>query len=298
MKVIVISKKKFDGLTKLMLSREIFNTEAVMFDMEYRNQRKVLKNLYNLNGAAFANKLYTLEMLDSNKGYLPGNFVVPDCLCSVNGEIVGFTVPYVEGTNLASILQNPKIDYKEQLYFLKRVGVTLEQLKSIRTYTPLKNIFINDLHASNFIVNPNSYDLFVIDLDSCKIGENKAFPARFLTPASLTQHVPTKYQVNMEEEALGYIIPNEDSDLYCYNIMILNYLFGANVGSLDLEEFYEYLFYLEGLGVNKELTNTFLKVVTNCQNENPIELIDSLTNEQIYRAKKSVYEHVHKKVIV
>ena len=150
-----------------------------IFDFDYRGNKKILKTLYTLNGHTFANKLYTLEMLDSNKEYLPSNFYIPDYLCTVDSKVIGFTVPKIEGINLTDILKSKQIDYKEQIYYLKKIGEILNQLHNIRKYTNLTDIYINDLHDSNFIVDNNNRELKVIDLDSCKICSNEPFPADF-----------------------------------------------------------------------------------------------------------------------
>ena len=252
MKIITLSKKKFENLTKVNLSKEIFNTEGNIYDFEYRGNKKILKTLYTLNGYTFANKLYTIEMLDSNKQYLPSSFYIPDYLCTVDGHVVGFTVPKIEGVNLSTILSSKDINYKEQIYYLKKIGEILNQLHNIRKYTPLKEIYINDLHESNFIVDNNNRELKVIDLDSCKIGSNEPFAARFLTPISMINGVE-KYKINEDINSNGYIVPNSDSDLYCYSMIILNYLFGDKVNNIGIENFYEYLNYLEYIGMNKEL---------------------------------------------
>ena len=55
-------------------------------------------------------------MLDSNRNYLPTSFYIPDYLCTVEGKVVGFTIPKIEGTNLTEILKTKDIDYKEQVY--------------------------------------------------------------------------------------------------------------------------------------------------------------------------------------
>lgn len=289
MKIISISKKKFEELERLSLSREIFNTEGTMYDFDYRGNKKILKTLYTLNGYTFANKLYTIEMLDSNKEYLPSSFYIPDYLCTVEGKVIGFTIPKIEGTNLSTILTSKDINYKEQIYYLKKIGEILTQLHNIRKYTPLKDIYINDLHDSNFIVDNNNRELKVIDLDSCKIGSNEPFAARFLTPVSMICGVE-KYKVNEDKHSNGYIVPNSDSDIYCYCMIILNYLYGNKVNNIGIENFYEYLNYLEAIGVNKELIDIFGNLFTNCKNENPVNYLDSLTSEQICRAKKLVYD--------
>lgn len=290
MKIISISEKKFKELNKLNLSREIFNTEGTIYEFEYKREKKVLKTLHTLNGHTFANKLYTIEMLDSNKEYLPSSFYIPDYLCSVEEKIIGFTVPKVDGVNLSTILSDKSIDYKEQIYYLKKIGEILNQLQNIRKYTPLNSIYINDLHDSNFIVDNNNRELKVIDLDSCKICSNEPFAARFLTSLSLMNQVK-KYKINDDSYSDGYIIPNSDSDLYCYSMIILNYLYGGKLNNISIEKFYEYLNYLEAIGVNKELIHIFSKLlVDNCKNENPIYYLDSITGSQICRSKKLVYE--------
>ena len=297
MKIINISKKKFQELEKLNLTREVFNTEGILYDFNYQGKEKILKQLYILNGATFANKLYTLEMLDNNREYLPNSFVIPDYLCSVNGEITGFTMPKINGINLSTILKSENKDYKEQIYYLKKIGEILNQLHNIRKYTSLKDIYINDLHDSNFIIDSKNRELRVIDLDSCKIGSNKIAASRFLIPSSIIKEVK-KYKINEDETSSGYIIPNSDSDLYCYSIIILNYLFGDKIGSIEIQDFYEYLNYLEDIKVNKELIQIFNKLlIDNCKNENPLNYLDSLTSEQICRAKKLVYNKTKNRIV-
>lgn len=296
MKIIALSSKKFKELNKLNLSRDILNTEGIMYDFNYKGKQKLLKELFVLNGPTFANKLYTLEMLDSNKEYLPSSFCIPDNLCTVGGNVVGFTIPKLQGINLTTILKSKDINYQEQIYYLKKIGEILNQLYYIRQNTPLKDIYINDLHDSNFIVDNNKKELKVIDLDSCKIGSNKPFAARFLTPASLINNI-NKYKINKDENSNRFMIADSNTDLYCYSKVILNYLYGESFRNNNIDDFYEYLNYLEAIGINKDLVNIFSKLVSNCENENPLNYLDSLTSEQIYRAKKNVYSITKNNII-
>lgn len=293
MKIITLSAKRFKELPKLNLTRDILNTEGIMYEFNYRGKPKIIKELFTLNGSTFANKLYTMEMLDCNKEYLPSSFCIPDSLCTVNGNIVGFTIPKIEGINLTTILKSKNISCQEQIYYLKKIGEILNQLHYIRKNTSLKDIYINDLHDSNFIVDNNKKELKVIDLDSCKIGSNKPFVARFLTPFSLINGI-NKYRINNDKNSSGYMVPDSNTDLYCYSMVILNYLYGDSFGNIAIENFYKYLNYLESIGISKDLINVFSKLVSNCKNENPLNYLDSLTDEQIYRAKKCVYSAVKK----
>lgn len=295
MKVISLSKSKFEKLEPLRLSRETFNTEGTIYEFNYRGKEKILKRLFHQSGTVFANKLFTLEMLDTYKDYLPDNFYIPDSLISVNSTISGFTVPRIYGDNLTDVLNGWEISSKEKIYYLKKIGETLNQLKTIRKYSPLNDIYISDLHESNFMVNHNNKQLYVVDLDSCKIAGNTAFPAKYLTSKSLLQYTPNKYKINTDDSIPGYVTADESSDLYCYNIMILNFLYGSNVNNLPLVDFYNYLNYLNYIGLDKQLLDCFDRVANTNKNKNPVNYLDSLTDVHIGRAKKIVYEKVTKK---
>ena len=294
MNIISISKKKFDELKPLVLSKEILSSEGDMYEFDYRGNKKIVKKLFHQNGQVFANKLYTLEMLDSNREYLPDSFCLPDYLLAVSSKIEAFTSPFVEGQNLSTILKNEDIKPKEQIYFLKKIGEILQQMKNIRKYTPLKDIYLNDLHESNFIVNPNNRQITVVDLDSCKIGTNDPFFARRLTPYSLLNNVQNKYKINNSNNSLGYVTADENSDIYCYIITILNYLYGENVNNMSQDEFYEYINYLEYIGMDKNLIYSFEKILTTAKNENPLNYLDTIKDDQVYKAREVVYRKINR----
>lgn len=270
MKVINLSEKKYERLKEIKLLDDVLSTESILYDFKYNDENKVIKALSILEGNIFANKLYTLEQLDYNRKYFSEVFCIPDGLVSVNNNIVGLTMPRCDGIALSTLLKNNQIDYKDQIFFLKQVGILLEDLSNIRKNTDLKDIYINDLHESNFIVNLISKKVTVVDLDSCKIESNYPFVARYLTPFSLLNY-SKKYKINNEYLNYGYVIADENSDLYCYSIMILSYLYGEYIGNFTLEDFYKYLNYLKMIGLDINLLDILSKIVLECKNENPFE---------------------------
>ena len=296
MKVTSISRKAFERLEPLVLSKNVRNTEAVIYNFPAKKEEKIFKKLHYRQGAVFGNKLFTIEMLDTYKDYLPPYFYIADSLVTVNGSIEGFTVPKVEGRNLADILADKSVSVEDQLFYLRKVGQMLEQLKKIRTTTPLKDIYINDLHESNFIVNPKNQELYIIDLDSCKIKDNQPTPSKYLTPSSLVNEVKGKYKfADPGCLTYGHVIADENSDLFCYGMMILHYLYGENITQLNLEEFYDYIDYLRHLGYPEDFIQGLNTLVTNQKNENIGQYLDELTNEQVYRAREQVYKFVKTK---
>lgn len=291
MKTINISKRAFENLKPLKLSNKITCSESKIFEFHYHNQDKVFKKLYNNKGSSFANKLYTVEMLDTYLEILPELLVIPDYLISINNEIVGFTSPLIDGVNLSLVLENKKIPLEEKKKHLQDIGELLSKMKSIREKTELKDFFLNDLHASNFVIDKNGI-LRAVDLDSCKIADNKIFPSLYLSNYNFM-----KYEIyGKYEKQNDTIIPSAATDLYCYYMVILNFLLEGKVHLYSLEEFYLYLNYLEYIGISKELINCFYSIFDTGANINPAPYLETLSLEQVGRARENVYKLNRKKV--
>lgn len=253
MQIINMSKTKLNSLEPLILPKDVTSTECELFKYNYYGKEKLLKKLYRTNGIIFANKLYTIEALNSNKDNIPSNFIVPEVLVSINKQIEAFTMKYIKGTNLSIILNEPTITYEEKINYLKSIGNILEQMKNIIKYTELKDFYIGDIHEDNFLVDTEKQEIFVADLDSCKIADYKV---------------------------------TEETDIYCYIIMILNYLYDGRVDRLSIEEFYRFINYLDDIEVNKELIESFEKIVVGAPNVNPVNYLDTLSSKQIAKARK------------
>ena len=111
-----------------------------------------------------------------------------------------------------------------------------------------------------------------------------------MTPFSQVDELPEKYK-KCSDTRIGYIDPNMNSDLYCYNIMILNYLYKDNIQKLDIAEFYSYLNYLNSIGFPHELLDSFSNLYQYTDNVNPCELLDMIPRD-MGRAHHKVYELV------
>ena len=303
MNVINMSKKTSRNIDAFDLPIEVFNTEGDLFKISYRGEEKILKKLHHQEGPLFANKLYTLEMLNTFKSYIPEGLIIPDYLVTFSGNIIGFTTPYKNGKTLVSVLNDNSLAREEQLYYLKKVGKYLEQMEYVRIETPLKDFYFNDLHDSNFVVDFDKKELYGIDLDSCKIFDNKPFPARYLTPMTLVNGIP-KYKIyditstsnyyyySKKEDAVnpfGYMIPDKNTDIYCYIMMILGYLTDSKVNTLTIDKFYELINKLRKIGYDKELLDVFSTIIIGKDNINPIDYLDTITNEQINKSRLLKY---------
>ena len=296
MNVIELSKKTIEKLTLLPIPKDIFNNEALIYNFEYRKKQLLIKQLYQTKCPSFANKLYTIKMLNTYKQYISPNIVIPDSLITTTSknkyqnEIIGFTLPKIDGINLQTIINSPDIDSKHKIFYLKQIGNILEDMKKVRQYSPLKDFFINDLHEANFIVNINEKQLYSIDVDSYKISNNQTFIAKYLSPIGLiSKAVKGKYP----NENYNYII-SENTDLYCYIIVILRYLFCGNINNMSVEEYYKYLTYLNDINIDKELLDIFYNILSPKKNINPAPYLDTLTFEQLKKANTKIYSLIQK----
>lgn len=281
MQIINMSKTKLNSLEPLILPKNVTSTECELFKYPYYGKEKLLKKLHRTDGIIFANKLYTIEALNANKDSMPSNFVLPESLVSINKKIEAFTMKYIKGINLSVILNNPDITYEEKIHYLKSIGRILEQMQNIRKYTNLNNFYLGDIHEDNFLVERDKQEIYIVDLDSCKIAGNKSFPGRYLTNSSLIKYNNTKYQTLSQTDDLADYKIDENTDIYCYIIIILNYLYDGRVDRLSLDKFYDFINYLEDIKVNIELIECFNKIVVGGNNINPCNYLDTLTPKQV-----------------
>lgn len=312
METISLTKKRFETLDRYELPNYVYNTEGSLYVLPIKNrwntQMKLLKRLYLTNGQVFGNKLQTINsLIDSREELDIDEIVFPEKIATVGGEIVGFTMPLIDSINLSTALRSREISNERKIKYLKQIGAILEKMKLRREYTSVSDFYINDLHESNFIIDTHD-DVRVIDIDSCKINGNGIFNSKYLSSKSFINEI-YKYQKNSNNskyktyedtyhkystDISGAFVPDENTDLYCYIIVILNFLYEDNVSRFNLEEFYEYIDYLQTIGIDKELLDIFDKIVSGSTNENPAELLDSLI-PFIGRSNHYVYNHIKKK---
>ena len=136
----------------------------------------------------------------------------------------------------------------------------------------------------------NKKNIYIVDFDSCKIMGNKPSPSKYLTPMALLNAAGRKYKEILDSNILADYEVDENTDLYCYIIIILNFLYGENINNIGKDDFSEYLNYLNDLNMDLNLIDCFDRIVSNVKNINPMDYIETLTSEQIYKAKKKVYQ--------
>lgn len=293
METVVLSKKKFESLEPLDLDKNICNTEGQIFRFsekrKWENEPKLLKKLYINEGETFGNKLATLTSLICNREELSTlDIVVPEKFVVVDKKLAGFTMSYVENDNFAVVLQDKKIPIEIKIEYFKQIGKLFEAMKSFRKYSNISDFFLNDVHEGNFIIEKSTNQIKAVDIDSCHINENKPFPTKYL---NIHNNLDVKYKPYSTEREKYYA--SENTDLFCYSIMLLNFFYGDKFYKLSIPEFYTYLQYLEDIKFPKPLLEIFSKLYTLDDNENPYEYLDELPKDFI-KAHKSVYSRLRK----
>lgn len=298
METMNLSKKRFESLEKYKLPNSVFNTEAEIYVLPVKNKwectNKILKRLYVTNGPLFGNKLQTINsLIDLKEEINMKEIVFPEKIAVINQQIVGYTMELINSVNLGVVLNSTSISKERKMKYLYQIGEILEQMEKVRKYTNVTDFYLNDLHENNFVVDLLTDKIKVVDIDSCKINGNYTFASKYLTEKSLISLI-RKYDHEPNQICGGSFIPNYNTEIYCYVMIILNTLYGGGVHRISIQEFYNYLDYLELIGMDKKLIHTIEKVLTNGQNENPYKLLNSIP-KVMGRAHQNVYKKVKNK---
>ena len=300
MNVMTISKYDLKKIKKFSSATGLINTEANLFILKTKNgwtsEYKMLKVFYNNSGSNFSNKLFTInELIDKRKNINMDELVIPEKILVVNDEIRGFSMPYIQSISLETVLNDLKIDNLKKIEYFKEISNILKKMSELRKNIELSDFYLNDIHANNFIVNEETGKINVVDLDSCKINGNKLFPAKYLTPFSPVYSMNSKYKKNNDINFSGYIIPDQNTDLYCYTMMIINFLFKGKANLMNKDKYYLYLDYLRSIGYQYNILDKFSKMYEYVDNELINDELNNLSNQMIYKAHHKIFEAKIKK---
>lgn len=263
-----------------------YNTSGYLKIVNYFNRKMVLKKIDPIRCDEVISKVL---FLNRYKNLMPSNFVIPEFLVLLDNKDLYMAIDYINGNNLGDVLKDKNINIYDKKIYLSYIGNTLEEMRHMRENPLLSDFCLGDLHEDNFIVSNKK--LYTIDLDDAKIDSISPI-ASYLQVGSLFSYLHTdKYII---EDYNPYFVKYKvdyNTDMYCYIMVILNFLYGDNVNNMNINDFYCYLDYLYKIGIDSSLLECFNSIYSDCDNINPMNYIDSLTSNQIYRAKKIVYKY-------
>jgi hypothetical protein len=237
------------------------------------------RDLGNYDKEFIEDKIKTCTMLDNNRDRLPKEYVIPSSILKVDNTTVGVTEPIINGYTVKEIFNREDISLSRKITILKKIGNLLNDMDDIRN-NGIKNLYIGDVHSGNFMIDKND-NLKVIDIDSSTIFDSPIYSAKYLTYDSIARLKPTYYY-----DKNYMLIPNKNSDLHGYHMMILEMLFNDEFDDDD-NLYFKYLDELKKTNVSKKLIDSFDRLTEKEDNTNPVEYLDSI-NEEVYNKCKKI----------
>ena len=296
MKVYNLTQKEFAHLEKVKIENTT-NKDGQLFYLPANDKVLLFKKFYDIDPDDFLNKICTIINLYNQKQDMKINgLAYPNVLITIDGMLSGYARDYIDGISLKEILSNPDTPFEIKKNCLIQIGKILENMQYARLHSNHNDFFLNDIHEGNFMLENATFNIKAIDLDSVSISGNYTSPSMYLRPASrLTQYkskyILEKYNPIYEKQ----IVPNQDTEIYCYSMMILNYLYGDKIAYMPGEMLQRYLDYLSTLNYNPNLLNAFSKLYSNEPNINPVNFMEDFqenekTNIKVYlRSLKRKY---------
>ena len=247
----------------------------------------LLKKFFKSRSGDFDRKIKTIDEINNSELSTIEELVIPKDVVIVQGENIGLTVEEIPNCkNLGSILNDSKIEVEKKLELLKKVGLLLK-----KTISSEQEFYISDLQPYNILIDENN-NIRVIDLDSSATCSDDPIESYYLA-LDKKSRVIDKYHIDEG----GNAYPDYNSDLLCYNYMILNTISNNRIHRLNFDEYYDYLYYLTSIGMNKDLIDSFITLYSYKDNINPVEYLDNIDREALYRSNYNVYRLTKKKII-
>lgn len=280
MKKLVLTENEFNNLKRLPLVEGTIEKESVMYYAP-SNEKEIIKVYKN-----FDDKLYLMNKLKTTRNLLRyiketqiQELLKPHGIAMINEKIIGIIYSEIEAYTARFYLSLNIIPIKLKIEILKKIGLLLDKIKN--TYLKYNTAF-SDVHLDNFLINNiivdkykniNELSIIACDTDSMKIMDSKGNPAYYLYDGEKLSELD-KYRLDSE----NIIIPDSNTDIYCYNMIILDFISKSNfVYCLNIDEYNRYIDYLDKLNINANLLQAFASVYKNdIDNISPLPYLDSL----------------------
>lgn len=275
-----LSTDELNELKRVKLSPGIISSECDLyyFPENIDNQNLLFKSFLINDDKIFANKMQKLTKIEEAEAAYPlSEFVYPNGYVYVDGILKGITLPYIEGANLKRLLNNPLLPFENKIQLLYNVGSFLDKMHYLRTNTRFKNFYLYDLHESNFMIERQTKSLKVVDVDGTSIDGFSPEKAMYLNPLTKFNQLKEKYPSALNSSGKRVIAPSQNTDLYCYYIMILNLIAQENISLLSPLELMHYLEYLDTLGYNSDFLAFCQTIYSMNENQNPKDLLETLS---------------------
>ena len=274
-------------LKELHLSSGVFNTEGLMLilNKKYKTSKgeRILFKYLDLQeiSSVMDRKEKILSYLNQSPYKQLDDLIIPEYEVFVDGELAGFAMPLIEHhKNMGALLDSHIVPFEEKKTILVQLGELIDRVDRVKDS---HKMYFGDLNEYNFILDHEN-QLKAIDLDSCYVTDLEGVTPPSMTYYLLKNNSLWNYQGKYKRSMLGVVIPNKDSDLYSYQMIILSTLSKHPIFREDVDTYYRYLEYLKSIGVEEDLLDMFGNIYSQKSNENPKQLIKTLDHKLAHKA--------------
>lgn len=264
-------------LKELPLEDGVLNTEALLLLLRKRCFSDHVERVFKYLDAQedieiMAKKHFVVVCLNKMERYRElEELIIPDSVVFVDGDLVGFAMPIIPNhKNLGVLVHDDSVLLREKIPYLKQLGDLIDKVQRIdgEKY----RFQFGDLNEYNFIIDQND-SLKAIDLDSAYLGVGEPLDmAYYLLKNPYILLFPEKYKTSTNQ----VIIPTDDTDLYCYNMILLNVLAKENISKHDVDIYYHYIDYIRSFDLPDELLESFYNIYLPKHNLNPKEYLKEI----------------------
>lgn len=231
------------GKLRGMEENELLSREEDAYTVLYKTGRGTVIKLYRgclSDPEAAARDGETLRALARSRRRFPKRFIMPTRIFTLDREIVGYEMPFCEGRALSEALKSA--DTATAARWFCRIYKDILRLNPAFSF--------GDLHEDNVFISAKG-ELLHCDADGWRSRNGSGKRSRYLSMSgSLSDNYPQKYK---RQENREYFFTDRNTDIYCLNVMVLNYLMQSGDWFVRLQsnDAFMYLEYLEAAGLAK-----------------------------------------------
>lgn len=221
-------------------------------------------------------RMYVINELYDNKNIIGiEELVMPIERARIYNDNIACIYPYVPSYNFKNVINDSGVSVRDKINYLKQIGEILDKMDKVRRRGEISTFYLGDVHESNFIINKNTNRVNVVDMDSSKINFSSDNSSKYLYLCDSIYGID-KYKVR-EHFGVSVCKIDKNTDIFCYIIIILNYILGIDMCSLDIKDYNICMEYLKDMGVSNSLVDILYRVYTSYDNINPYMLLDEFT---------------------
>lgn len=270
----------------MYISKKIINIEAKFYIYKDRktNDLKALKIFFDNSSENMGDKIDVIGSLIQNKDLIAmDELILPDYLVSVSSEICGYAMPFIENNmNLKIMLESKGVRMKEKMELLKQVYLILDKI--MRNENMKGNFYLVDIHEANFILDVDDCKVKAVDMDSCYINGSYYPFSKYFAGNDMMYSYPHKYPVN--PRTMNFI-PSNNIMYASFIMMLLNTMSGEKAYNFSIQQFYDYLNFLEDEGINSNLLDQIESIYSTALEVNlDIENLKYIDCEKDYSYKR------------